>query len=104
MGSIRLMQRVKTELEELRASMSQTLAEKFQLEQCVRYLAVKGGFVASGQSAEGGRGRDALDILQPLSLKEPPRSSRDRPTTPQEVCSGSHPALFSAAEFARVGC
>jgi hypothetical protein len=72
--------------------MAETLAEKFSLEQCVRYLAVKGGFVAAEHTVEGARERAAVDALRPLSLKEPQRPpSRDHSTTLPRVGLPTNP-------------
>ena len=67
---------MKSELEDMRASMGALLAEKFTLEQCVRYLAVKGCFVPGEASVASSGVRSALDSLAPGSLREPVLASR----------------------------
>lgn len=81
------MARVKAELEEMRGGMAALQADKFALEQCVRFLAVKGGFLQPGASVEGTPSRSALATLQPLSLKDRYTPARDRPSTPPEARS-----------------
>jgi hypothetical protein len=88
------MARVKAELEEMRGGMAALQADKFALEQCVRFLAVKGGFQQPGASVEGTPSRSALATLQPPSLKDRYMPARDRPSTPPEARSLPFPILI----------
>lgn len=65
--------------------MAVLLADKFALEQCVRYLAVKGGLAPPGASVEGTPSRSPLDTLQPPSLQDHYVPSRERPSSPPEA-------------------
>lgn len=87
------MARVKAELEEMRGGMAALQADKFALEQCVRFMAVKGGFLQPGASVEGTPSRSALATLQPPSLKDRYTPTRERPSTPPEA--RSLPFLFN---------
>lgn len=61
--------KLKQQLEATRAEASSSLLERFALEQCVRYLAVRARLPVAVQGGVSGQGpRDALDVLRPKAL------------------------------------
>lgn len=68
---VQYLRRIRTELDAARREASIALAERFELEQMIRYLAVRGGLPEAAdlrRDATGGDRRAALAILRPESL------------------------------------
>ncbi|KAK9807523.1 hypothetical protein WJX72_001550 [[Myrmecia] bisecta] len=81
--------RWKEELEAMRKQLTGLLRERFQLEQCVRYLAVKAGLVVE-MNVDGSHERAPLERLQPASLVHHYKFAAQHPLTADLLPSTRH--------------